>query len=49
MNRCGDCNGKVKGDYVYELQKDKAPLVCEDCFESYLEKWGVYKELWGGS
>jgi len=42
--RCGDCNGKVEGKFVYELQKGKAPLVCEDCFESYLEKWGVERE-----
>lgn len=43
--RCGDCNGKVK-NYVYELQKDKAPLVCESCFENYLEKWGVERKRW---
>jgi len=45
--RCGDCNGKVEGKFVYELQIGKAPLVCEDCFENYLEKWGVKEELWG--
>lgn len=45
-SRCGDCNGKIVGDYVYELKENSAPLVCEDCFENYLAKWGVEKERW---
>lgn len=42
MKQCGDCNRVLdEGDDVYELRESGSVRVCEDCFENYMDKWGV--------